>query len=60
VVAEASGWLAPGGHLLVETSGPQAPHTTEAMARHGLIPRVTRSKDVSATVVIGTACIDRG
>jgi len=60
VVAEAPPWLAPGGHLLVETSGPQAPQIAEAMAEQGLTPRVTRPNDVNATVVIGTACIDRG
>ena len=54
VVAEAPRWLAPGGHLLVETSSSQAPQIAEAMAEHGLTPRVTRSDDLNATVVIGT------
>jgi release factor glutamine methyltransferase len=54
VVAAAPGWLAPGGHLLVETSERQAPMTVEAFARSGLIPRVVSSDELNATVVIGT------
>lgn len=46
-------WLAPGGHLLIETSERQAPETADILARNGLIPRVTRSEEVDATVVIG-------
>jgi release factor glutamine methyltransferase len=47
-------WLAPGGHLLVETGERQASRTAEAVARSGLIPRVVTSEEWSATVVIGT------
>jgi release factor glutamine methyltransferase len=47
-------WLAPGGHLLVETSERQAPQTVETVARTGLIPRVARSDELNATVVVGT------
>lgn len=54
VAAEAAGWLAPGGHLLVETSEEQAPWTADAMARNGLSPRVTTSEEFYSTVVIGT------
>ena len=54
VAAEAPQWLAPGGHLLSETSERQAAQLTEAMARAGLIPRVMRSEELNATVVIGT------
>ncbi|MDH6132816.1 release factor glutamine methyltransferase [Kitasatospora sp. MAA4] len=54
VTAEAARWLAPGGHLLIETSERQAPHTAEAFARHGLLPRVVSSDELYATVVIGT------
>jgi release factor glutamine methyltransferase len=53
VVAGAWGWLAPGGHLLVETSERQAPLAVEAVARHGLVPRVAGSTELNATVVIG-------
>jgi release factor glutamine methyltransferase len=54
VTAAASGWLAPGGHLLFETSEDQAPSAVETVARDGLIPRVVGSEELYATVVIGT------
>jgi release factor glutamine methyltransferase len=54
VAAGAPLWLAPGGHLLVETSERQAPRAAEAVGRDGLIPRVARSARLNATVVIGT------
>jgi release factor glutamine methyltransferase len=54
VIAEAPGWLAGGGHLLIETSERQAPQTAEAFARSGLIARVAVSEELEATVVIGT------
>ena len=47
-------WLAPGGHLLSETSERQAPRLTEAMTEASLIPRVARSEEMNATVIIGT------
>ncbi|KOV83133.1 putative protein N(5)-glutamine methyltransferase [Nocardia sp. NRRL S-836] len=54
VAAGAPRWLAPGGHLLIETSEHQAPLTAAAMAEHGLVPRVTTSDEHYCTVVIGT------
>jgi release factor glutamine methyltransferase len=54
VTAGAPRWLAPGGHLLVETSERQAPQAFDTVARHGLIPQVTSSDELNATVVIGT------
>jgi release factor glutamine methyltransferase len=54
VTAAASLWLAPGGHLLFETSERQAPQAVETVARDGLIPRVASSDELDATVVIGT------
>ncbi|MER5459989.1 putative protein N(5)-glutamine methyltransferase [Streptomyces sp. NPDC002668] len=54
VTAAASLWLAPGGHLLFETSERQAPQAVETVARDGLIPRVVTSDELYATVVIGT------
>ncbi|GGO79826.1 putative protein N(5)-glutamine methyltransferase [Wenjunlia tyrosinilytica] len=54
VAAEAPLWLAPGGHLLVETSECQAPRTVETFLGNGLIPTVATSDDLNATVVIGT------
>jgi release factor glutamine methyltransferase len=54
VAAGAPLWLAPGGCLLTETTERQATHAARAFASAGLIPRVTRSADLDATVVIGT------
>ncbi|NUP63443.1 MAG: putative protein N(5)-glutamine methyltransferase [Nonomuraea sp.] len=54
VIAGAPGWLAPGGHLLVETSGRQAEATVDAMAAAGLAARATVSDELDATAVIGT------
>lgn len=53
-VAGAAGeWLAPGGHLLVETGEGQAAYAVEAFAVAGLTPEVARDRDLNATVVIG-------
>lgn len=54
VFADAPGWLAPAGSLLVETSEDQAPRAADAMARGGLLPRVTSYDELGATVIIGT------
>jgi release factor glutamine methyltransferase len=54
VAAGAGDWLAPGGHLLIETSEHQAPLTAAAMTAHGLVARVEVSEDYYCTVVIGT------
>lgn len=59
VAAASSLWLAPGGHLLVESSARQAQHAAEVFARNGLLPRivssvVSSSDELQATVVIGT------
>ena len=54
VTAAAPQWLAPGGHLLFETSEHQAPQAAQTVARRGLVPRVARSSALSTTVVIGT------
>ncbi|MFD7663088.1 HemK family protein methyltransferase [Streptomyces sp. NPDC059788] len=48
-------WLAPGGHLLIETSERQAPRTLEALRRNGLATRLATDDDLGATVAIGTA-----
>lgn len=55
VTEAAPGWLAPGGHLLVETSEHQAPLAADAVALGGLTPQVVSSDELNATVVIGTA-----
>ena len=54
VAAEAPLWLAPGGHLLTETSERQARPATGAFARGGLPARVVSSAAQNATVIIGT------
>ena len=54
VAAAAPEWLAPGGHLLTETSERQAPRAAEIMAGSGLAAHVTTSDELSATVVTGT------
>jgi release factor glutamine methyltransferase len=53
VAAEAPRWLAPGGHLLIETSERQASLTMEAFEDAGLVTSVATSDEYSATVVIG-------
>jgi release factor glutamine methyltransferase len=54
VAAAAPEWLAPGGHLLTETSERQAPQAAEIMAGSGLAAQVATSAELSATVVTGT------
>ncbi len=54
VTVGAAQWLASGGHLLVETSERQAPQMLEAVARTGLMPHVATSRELAATVVVGT------
>jgi release factor glutamine methyltransferase len=53
VAAGAPQWLAPGGHLLIETSERQAAQAAAAFAASGLIPRVSASDDLDVTVVAG-------
>jgi release factor glutamine methyltransferase len=53
VAAQAPGWLAPRGHLLVETSTEQAPVTASVFRAHGMAAEVAESEELGATVVIG-------
>ena len=53
IAEQAPPWLRPGGHLVIETSRRQAPHTVEAMELHGFDTRVVRSDDLDATAVVG-------
>ena len=53
VAAGASGWLAPGGHLLIETSERQVPRAAAAFTACGLAVRAARSADLDVAVVIG-------
>ncbi|MGV9246363.1 putative protein N(5)-glutamine methyltransferase [Streptomyces sp. NPDC003710] len=54
VAAEAAGWLAPGGSLLVETSEQQVSPAVEAFTRGGLRSRLAVSDEWYANVLIGT------
>ncbi|WP_035424221.1 putative protein N(5)-glutamine methyltransferase [Bacillus sp. UNC438CL73TsuS30] len=54
VAEEATHWLAPGGHLLVETSKRQAAKTFEIFSNAGLMAEIVRDEELDATVVIGT------
>jgi release factor glutamine methyltransferase len=53
VARGASGWLAPGGHLLIETSERQAPVAAAGFAECGLDTRLASSVEFDVTVVIG-------
>jgi release factor glutamine methyltransferase len=53
VAADAQMWLRAGGHLLIETGEQQAAETARTFGVSGLVPRVDRSEDLNATVVIG-------
>jgi release factor glutamine methyltransferase len=55
IAAGAGEWLHAGGHLIIETSGPQAEHTASIMAAAGLAVRTARSAELDGTVVIGQA-----
>ncbi|PWU53496.1 putative protein N(5)-glutamine methyltransferase, partial [Micromonospora globispora] len=51
VGAGAAEWLAPGGHLVVETSRGQADALCAMLAGLGLEPTVVRDDDLDATAV---------
>jgi release factor glutamine methyltransferase len=54
VAMQAPHWLAPGGHILIETSEEQSPRALEVLVGEGLAGRVINNADLGATVVIGT------
>lgn len=54
IAAAAPRWLAPGGHLLIETSERQAPVLAGVFGAQGLIPWVVRSDELDATAVVGS------
>jgi release factor glutamine methyltransferase len=54
IIEGASGWLAHGGHLLIEISRRQAEGTVAACEAAGLITRVVTDDDLDATAVVGT------
>ena len=53
IIAGARRWLAPDGHLLVETSQGQAFMVVAALERHEMVGRIVTSDELSATAVIG-------
>lgn len=55
VAAGGIGWLAPGGHLIIETSMRQAAGTSAILSAAGFGTRTVRSEEVDGTVVVGLA-----
>ncbi|GIH95483.1 putative protein N(5)-glutamine methyltransferase [Planobispora siamensis] len=54
VAVAAPSWLAPGGRLLFETSERQTSAAVGIVTRAGLVPEVTGSAELEATVVVAT------
>ncbi|MEF9881484.1 putative protein N(5)-glutamine methyltransferase [Streptomyces sp. P9-A4] len=54
VAAEAPLWLAPGGHLLVETSERQTGPALQAVSAYGLEARIVSCEEKYATVLVAT------
>ncbi|MFE9319281.1 putative protein N(5)-glutamine methyltransferase [Streptomyces albidoflavus] len=54
VAAQAGRWLAPGGTLLVETTGRQAETARGVLAAAGLTPALHHDEERAATVLTGT------
>jgi release factor glutamine methyltransferase len=55
IAAEAPTWLASGGTLLIESSGPQAEELASTLRRYGLTSAIHRDEEYGATVVTGQA-----
>lgn len=55
VASGAAKWLAPGGHVLIETSERQSPAAVAIFTEYSLTPRLATSQEHGATVIIGTA-----
>ena len=54
VVTEAPDWLAPGGHLLIETSERQAPVLIRAATGAGMTASVVTSEELDATAIVAS------
>ena len=52
VAADAAGWLAPSGRVLLETSDEQADRTLALLAGAGLVADVVRDDELAATVAV--------
>jgi release factor glutamine methyltransferase len=55
MAAGAPGWLAPGGHLLVESGEAQAAEAIDVLARCGLAARSVSDDELGATVIVAVA-----
>ena len=55
IAAAVGDWLAPSGHLLIESSAAQAPLTAAMLRACGLASRIVRDDDIDATIVIGSS-----
>ncbi len=53
IIDRAREWLAPGGHLLVETSRHQAAGTVAACEAAGLVTRLLTDDELDGTAVVG-------
>lgn len=53
VIAEVSAWLAPGGHLLIETSRAQSELLRDLFERAGLSATIDADAALDATIVVG-------
>jgi release factor glutamine methyltransferase len=53
VAAEVADWLAPGGHVLMETGVDQIPKALDALDAGGLTAEAVHDEELAATVVIG-------
>lgn len=59
VAAGAAQWLAPTGHLLMETSARQAESAARILSTAGLTPRVVVDEELDATVLIANRATSR-
>ena len=57
IVADAARWLAPAGHLLIESSERQAPATAELFERAGFTARIVHNDELDGTVVVGSGLV---
>jgi release factor glutamine methyltransferase len=53
IAVEGGQWLAPAGHVLIETSERQSVGTSEILCAAGFVVWTVRSEELDGTVVIG-------
>ena len=53
IIGSAAGWLAPGGHLLIESSEQQADVSAGLMRAAGLTTRLAHDDEIDGTAVVG-------